>query len=472
MVFRRRALVVQGVQRDDLKVQMWWPASVDGRVPEPAEHVAARDLLPRREVLQGGVVEVAAQGMEAGAFAGDVPDDDGGAVVEPLGIVGDGHDGAREGCRNRCAGRCEEIKAEMDGAGLRAVVARDDERGVVVEQSDLAVATHAHRRPGPGDLPLDPGIGGTRTGEVVRVREVQAVHREVDVAGPGEHLGGHRRRVGPGLLHPRSNRFPGWIGHQTTRLAYSEFGQPPVGARQGAEELPGRFLTHGEVFVLGLLAHPARLDAHGKAEPQSRHGDDRPAFRIGEGRDRSIPPGDPARGFHRIRQPHHRIGGCDRELCRPPASHHVAEVDQPPQAVAVERWSHHHVVVVGVVVNDGHGKRSAHWVQPADGAVEGCGDQVGSAVRSLHGVQAVQMRTDRLGRGLHPPLEIAVELRVVEVGQGRVHLGQKSAEGLQHRHRMGAHLRQRDPVNVGECAGDVWACHPDRRPRWEAGTVR
>ena len=162
-----------------------------------------------------------------------------------------------------------------------------------------------------------------------------------------------------------------------------------------------------------------------------------------------------ARGFHRIRQPHHRIGGCDRELCRPPASHHVAEVDQPPQAVAVERRSHHYVVVVGVVVNDGHGKRVTHRVQPADGAVEGCGDQVGSVVRSLHGVQAVQMRADRLGRGLHPPLEIAVEFRVVEAGQGPVHLGQESAEGVQHRHRTGAHLRQRDPVNVGECAGDV-----------------
>ena len=343
----------------------------------------------------------------------------------------------------------------MDGAGLRAVVAGDDERGVVVEQPDLPVAAHAHRCPGRGDLSLDPGVGGTGTGEVVGVREVRALHREVDVAGPGEHLGGHHRRLGPGLSNPRSHRFPGRIGHQTARLADPEFGQPPVGAPQGTEELPRGFPAHGEVFVPGLLAHLARLDAHGKAEPQSRHGDDRPAFRVGEGRDRGIPPGDPARGFHRIRQPHHRIGGCDRELGRPPASHHVTEVDQPPQAVAVERRSHHHVVVVGVVVNHRHGKRVANRVQPADGAAKSRGHHFGSVVRALHGVRAVQVRADRPGRGFHPPREVAVEFRVVEAGQGRVQLGQERAEGLQHRHRTGAHLRQREPVHVRECAGNV-----------------
>ena len=131
---------MEGVQGHDLEVEMWGPATVDRGVAEPG----------------GGAVEVAVQGV-AGRR------------------VGDGEDGAGEGGVDGGAGWGEDVEAEVDGAGLGAVVAACLEGGGVVEEAGFAVAADGDGGVGGRDLSLDPGVGRTRIGGGVGVGEIRAL---------------------------------------------------------------------------------------------------------------------------------------------------------------------------------------------------------------------------------------------------------------------------------------------------------
>ena len=447
--------VVQRVQRDDLEVQVGRPAAVDACVAEPADHVARAHLSAGCEVDQGGVVEVAVEGVEAGAVRGGVAEDDGGAVVAMCPVVFDRDDGAGQGRVDGGAGGREEVEAEVDGTGFVAVVSGRAEGGGVVDQAGLTVAPHADGGSGGGDPVGDPALEGVRgrarvaggcvSREAVRVRQLQASDGQVECKRSLQPLGRHHRRAGFCRRRPRHHGLQGGVRAQVARFPDPELGDPPVGRCKGIEQLPGPLLAHGQVLVVRLARHFPRLHAYRKAEPQRDHGDDRGALGIVQARHRGVTPRDRARRLDRVRQPHHGVGRRDRHLGGAPAVHDVPEVDQPGQARVLQRWDDHHVVVVGVVVDDARGERIANRVKAAQRAVEGRPDQIPPLG------QIGQMRADGHGRRLHPPGEVAVELRVIEAAEREVDFRQQRTQGFQNRHRAGAQVGEWDPFH--ECDG-------------------
>ena len=116
-----------------------------------------------------------------------------------------------------------------------------------------------------------------------------------------------------------------------------------------------------------------------------------------------------------------------------------------------------HVVVVGVVVDHGARQHAQHRVEARGGTAEGGRDQVAAPARGAAGA-----RENRLRRGVHAPLEIAVERGVVEARERPVQVGQEGAEGLQHGGRPGAQFGERDAGQPGGGRGQVRrACEGD-----------
>ena len=203
------ALVMKWVEGDDLEMQVGWPAAVDRGAAEPADDVAGPDPPAGCEVVEGGAVEVAVQGVEAGAVRCGVAQDDGGAVVEGLVVVGDGDDGAGERRAHRGARGGEEVEAEVEGSGLMAPAAARTEYGCVVEEPGFAVPSDRDGRSGTRGLPLDPGPGRGGVGEGVQVGKVQAAHGQIEDMGARQHRRRHHRSAGPGLADPGGDRRPG-----------------------------------------------------------------------------------------------------------------------------------------------------------------------------------------------------------------------------------------------------------------------
>ena len=278
-----------------------------------------------------------------------------------------------------------------------------------------------------------------------------------------QHRPEHDPRTGLGLADPGRNGGEPGVGDQAARLPYPELGDPPVGARKLAQQTPRGVLADGEVLVPGLLAHLPRLDRHREAEPERHEGEDRAALLPDERRHRRVAARDPARRLHRVRPVQHGVGGRDRHLRGAPASHHVAEVDQACQARALERGLDDHVVVVGVVVDDGARQRVEHGVEEGGGAAEGGRDEVAAPI------EVPQVGADRHRRGVHAPRELTVERGVVEAGERRVEMGEEGAEGLQHGGRAGALLGQRDAGQPGDGAGQVGGAGEGGGGEWGRG---
>ena len=436
---------MQRVQRDDLQVEVRRPAPVDVRVAKPADHVAGLDAPAGLVVVEGGAVEVAVEGVEAGAVGGGVAQDDGGAVVAGGAVVGDRDDSGGKGAVDGGAGRREEVEAQVYGAGLVAVVAGRLEGGGAVDKPRLAVAADSDGRSGGGDLVRDQPIEGA----VVGMRQLRAAYGEIQRVGPLQHLGRHDRRVRFRPFRRRHDRSQGGVGAQPARFPDAELGDPPVRGCECVEELPCPLLAHAEVGVVGLQRHLPRLVAHREAGPQRDHWHDRGALGLLKPRHGRVAAHDRACRLEGIGQPHHGVGRCHRHLGRAPVARRVPEVDQPRQARALERWRHHHVVVVRVVVDHAPRQRAANRVEAAKRPLQGGRDQV------LSLCQVVETRTNGCLRGLHLPVEVAVELRVLEAVKREVEFRQHRAEGLQNRHRAGTKVGEGDALDEGDGAGDV-----------------